>query len=54
MIVVQVIPISLFLIPMVFLHLGFALTLCYVTIPLSFLLGIAFLYLGRRKLEGIE
>jgi len=54
MIVMQAIPISLFLIPMVFLKLGFALTLCYVTIPLSFLLGAVFLYLGKGKLERIE
>jgi hypothetical protein len=54
MITMFAIPNGLFLIPLMVFDLPLLQTLCYVTIPLSWLLGIVFLYLGKRKLCGIE
>jgi len=51
-------PIGLFLVPLIVFRqtfdLGLYNTLFYVTIPLSWLVGIIFLYLGKRKLSRIE
>jgi len=51
-------PIGLFLVPLIVFRQAFDLglynTLFYVTIPLSWLVGIMFLYLGKRKLSRIE
>lgn len=50
--------IGLFLAPLIVLgkvfDLGLYQTLFYVTVPLSWLVGIVFLYLGKRKLDRIE
>lgn len=58
MIVMQALPFGTFLIPLIVLrevfNLGLYETLAYVTIPLSWLLGIVLLYLGKRKLSRIE
>jgi len=54
MITMFAIPNGLFLIPLMVFDLPLLQTLCYVTIPLSWLVGIAFLYLGKRKLCRIE
>jgi hypothetical protein len=54
MITMFAIPNGLFLIPLMVFDLPLLQTLCYVTIPLSWLLGIVFLYLGKRKLCRIE
>ena len=54
MITIFTIPNGLFLVPLIAFELGFLHTLCYVTIPLCWLLGIVFLYLGKRKLSRIE
>jgi hypothetical protein len=58
MITMQALPVGLFLIPLIVLgdifNLGLYGTLFYVTLPLSWLLGILFLYLGKRKLSKIE
>ena len=58
MIVMQALPFGLFLIPLIVLgrvfDLGLYHVLFYVTLPLSWLVGIVFLYLGRRKLSRIE
>jgi hypothetical protein len=58
MIVMQALPFGTFLIPLIVLRevfdLGLYETLSYVTIPLSWLSGIALLYLGKRKLSRIE
>ena len=54
MITMFAIPNGLFLVPLIVLDLPLQHTLCFVTIPLSWLLGIVFLYLGKRKLSRIE
>jgi len=54
MITIFAIHIGLFLIPLIVLDLPLLQTLCYVTIPSSWIMGIAFLYLGKRKLTRIE
>jgi hypothetical protein len=54
MITMFAIPNGLFLIPLMVFDLPLLQTLCYVTIPLSWLVGIVFLYLGKRKLCRIE
>jgi len=46
--------IALFLIPLIVLDLGLLYTLCFVTIPLSWLAGIVILFLGKRKLMRSE
>jgi len=46
--------IGLFLVPLIVLDLGLLYTLCFVTIPLSWLVGMVILYLGKRKLRRIE
>jgi len=45
---------GLFLIPLVLLRLPLLDTLCFISIPLSWLAGITLLYLGYRKLSGME
>jgi len=45
---------GLFFIPLIALRLPLLETVCYVTIPLSWLAGIVILYLGKRKLSRIE
>lgn len=58
MITMHALPIGLFLVPLIVLgrifDLGLYETLFYVTVPLSWLVGIVFLYLGKRKLSRIE
>jgi len=58
MIVMQALPFGTFLIPLIILRevfdLGLYATLSYVTVPLSWLMGILLLYLGKRKLSRIE
>ena len=54
MITMFAIPTGLFLLPLIVFDLPLLQTLCYVTIPLSWLVGIVFLYLGKRKLCRIE
>jgi hypothetical protein len=54
MITMFAIPNGLFLIPLIVFGLPLLQTLCYVTIPLSWLVGIVVLYLGKRKLSRIE
>ena len=58
MITVQALPIGTFLIPLIVFKrvfdLGLYETLFYVTVPLTWLLGITLLYLGKRKLSRIE
>jgi len=58
MITMFAIPNGLFLIPLIVLgrvfDLGLYDILLYVTVPLSWLVGIVFLYLGKRKLGRIE
>jgi hypothetical protein len=54
MITMFAIPNGLFLIPLIAFDLPLLQTLCYVTIPLSWLVGITLLYLGKRKLSRIE
>ena len=54
MITMFAIPNGLFLIPLIVFDLPLLQTLCYVTIPLSWLVGIVVLYLGKRKLSRIE
>jgi len=58
MITMFAIPNGLLLIPLIVLRrvfdLGLYGTLFYVTVPLSWLVGIVFLYLGKRKLSRIE
>ena len=54
MITMFAIPNGLFLIPLIVFNLPLLQTLCYVTIPLSWLVGIVFLYLGKGKLCRIE
>lgn len=54
MITIFAIPNGLFLIPLIVFDLPLLETLCYVTIPLSWLVGIVVLYLGKRKLGRIE
>ncbi|UCE28634.1 MAG: hypothetical protein JSV85_04985 [Candidatus Bathyarchaeota archaeon] len=58
MITIFAIPNGLFLIPLIVLgrafDFGLLHVLCYVTIPLSWLVGIVFLYLGKRRLSRIE
>jgi hypothetical protein len=46
--------IALFLIPLIVLDLGLLYTLCFVTIPLSWVVGIVILFLGKRKLMRSE
>jgi len=54
MITMFAIPNGLFFIPLIVFDLPLLQTLCYVTIPLSWLVGIVVLYLGKRKLSRIE
>ena len=54
MITMFAIPNGLLLIPLIVFDLPLLQTLCYVTIPLSWLVGIVVLYLGKRKLSRIE
>lgn len=58
MITVFAIPNGLFLVPLIVFgrvfDLGLYQILFFVTVPLSWLLGIVFLYLGKRKLSRIE
>jgi hypothetical protein len=54
MITMFAIPNGLFLIPLIVFDLPLLQTLGYVTTPLSWLVGIVFLYLGKRKLFRIE
>ena len=54
MITMFALPNGLFLVPLIVFDLGPLHTLCFVTIPLNWLLGIVFLYLGKRKLSRIE
>jgi hypothetical protein len=58
MITMFAIPNGLFLVPLIVLgrafDLGLYQILFFVTVPLSWLLGIVFLYLGKRKLSRIE
>ncbi len=54
MITMFAVPNGLFLIPLIVFDLRLLQTLCYVTIPLSWLVGIVVLYLGKRKLSIIE
>ncbi|UCF44959.1 MAG: hypothetical protein JSW44_04145 [Candidatus Bathyarchaeota archaeon] len=54
MITMFAIPNGLFLIPLIVFDLPLLQTLCYFTIPLSWVLGIVFLYLGKRRLSRIE
>lgn len=54
MIIIFAIPNGLLLIPLIVFDLPLLQTLCYVTIPMSWLVGIVVLYLGKRKLSRIE
>ena len=54
MITMQVLPIGLLFIPLIVFDLPLLYTLSFVTLPLSWLVGIVFLYLGKRKLSRIE
>jgi hypothetical protein len=58
MITMQVLPIGVFLAPLIIFgrifHLGILQTLLYFTVPLSWATGITMLYLGERKLTRIE
>jgi hypothetical protein len=54
MITMFAIPNGLFLIPLIVFDLPLMQTLSYVTIPLSWLVGIVVLYLGKRNLGRIE
>ncbi len=58
MIAMQALPFGLFLLPMIafrrIFDLGLYEVLFYVTLPSSWLLGILFLYLGKRRLSKIE
>ena len=54
MITVFAIPNGLILIPLIVLDLPLLHILSYVTVPLSWLVGIVILYLGKRKLSRIE
>jgi len=54
MITMFALPNGLFLVPLIVFDLGPLHTLCFVTIPLNWLVGIMFLYLGKRKLSRIE
>ena len=58
MIAMQALPFGLFLLPMIafrrIFDLGLYEVLFYVTLPSSWLLGILFLYLGKRRLNKIE
>lgn len=49
-----VLPIGLLLVPLLVFELPLLHTLCCFTIPVSWLVGIVFLYLGKRKLSRIE
>jgi hypothetical protein len=58
MVTMQVLPIGTFLLPMIIirgiLQLSLYDTLLYFTVPLSWILGVLFLYLGKRRLSRIE
>ncbi len=54
MITMFALPNGLFLVPLIVFDLGPLHTLCFVTIPLNWLLSIVFLYLGKGKLGRIE
>ena len=54
MITMFVVPNGLFLIPLIVFNLPLLQTLCYFTIPLSWIFGIVFLYLGKGRLTRIE
>ncbi|UCE95692.1 MAG: hypothetical protein JSV51_08255 [Candidatus Bathyarchaeota archaeon] len=58
MIAMQALPFGTFLIPLITLQrmfdFGLYETMFFVTVPLSWLVGIVFLYLGRRRLSRIE
>ena len=58
MITMFAIPNGLFLVPLIIFEkvfdLGLYYVLFFVTVPLSWLLGIVFLYLGKRRLSRIE
>lgn len=54
MIVMQALPIGVFLVPLIFLDLGLYRTLLFVTVPLNWLVGVVFLFLGKGKLSRIE
>ncbi len=54
MITMFVLPNGLFIVPLIALDLPLLHTLCFISIPLSWLVGIVLLYLGKRKLSRIE
>jgi len=54
MITMFALPNGLFLVPLIVFDLPLLHTLCFISIPLSWLVGIVFLYLGKRKLSRIE
>jgi hypothetical protein len=54
MITMFVLPNGLFLAPLIILDLPLLDTLCFVSIPLSWLMGLVLLYLGKRRLDRIE
>ncbi len=54
MITMFVLPNGLFIGPLIVLDLPLLHTLCFISIPLSWLMGILLLYLGKRKLSRIE
>ncbi len=54
MITMFVLPNGLFIFPLIALDLPLLHTLCFISIPLSWLVGILLLYLGKRKLSRIE
>ena len=54
MITMQVLPIGLLFIPLIVFDLPLLYTLSFVTLPFSWLVGMVFLYLGKRKLSRIE
>jgi hypothetical protein len=54
MITMFALPNGLFIVPLVILDLPLLHTLCFISIPLSWLAGIVLLYLGKRRLSRIE
>jgi hypothetical protein len=54
MITMFVLPNGLFIVPLIVLDLPLLHILCFISIPLSWFVGIVLLYLGKRKLSRIE